>query len=108
MSLEHFKLEDMIKGWFIGSFEPTLFTTENFEVGIKQYTAGDTEAEHYHKIATEFTVILNGSVEMDGKQYRHGDIVKVKPGVATNFIALSNVTTVVVKVPCAINDKYLK
>ena len=108
MNLEQFKLDDMIKGWFIGNFEPTLFRTEDFEVGVKQYKAGDTEDAHYHKIATEFTMVLNGTVEMSGQQYHHGDIIKVNPGVATNFIALSDVTTVVVKVPGAINDKYLK
>jgi len=108
MNLEHFKLDNMIGGWFIGNFEPTLFKTEDFEVGVKQYKQGDTEEVHYHKIATEFTLVLNGSVEMSGQQYHHGDIIKAKPGVATNFIAITDVTTVVVKVPGATNDKYLK
>ncbi len=107
MKIEVFKLEDMIKGWFIGNFNPTLFPTNGVEVGIKKYVAGEQEGAHHHKIATEFTVILNGTVEMSDKTYTDGDIIKINPGVSTNFKAITDVTTVVVKIPGAINDKYI-
>jgi quercetin dioxygenase-like cupin family protein len=107
MSLEKFKLEDMTKGWFIGDFDPSLFKTNDVEVGIKTYKAGDHEDSHHHKIATEFTVILSGSVEMNGQQFNSGDIIKIKPNVSTNFKALTDTSTVVVKVPGASNDKYV-
>jgi len=106
MALEKFNLDDMTKGWFIGNFEPNLFKTNDVEVGIKTYKAGDHEGFHHHKVATEFTVILNGSVEMSGEVFTNGDIIRIKPGVSTNFKALTDVTTVVVKVPGASNDKY--
>lgn len=107
MKIEQFKLTDMTKGWFIGAFEPTLFNTTDVEVGVKKYKAGDYEEAHYHKIATEFTVIISGTVEMSGQNYTEGDILKINPGVSTNFKALTDVTTVVVKLPGAINDKYI-
>lgn len=105
--MEVYKLKDMIKGWFVGDFEPTLYQTNDVEVGIKNYKAGDYEASHHHKIATEFTVVFNGEVEMSGKRYRDGDIIKIMPGVSTDFIAITDVTTVVVKIPGARNDKYI-
>ena len=107
MGIEVFKLEAMIKGWFIGNFNPTLFSTNDVEVGIKKYVAGDQEGVHHHKISIEFTVILNGTVEMSGKIYKDGDIIKINPGVSTDFKAITDVTTVVVKIPGAINDKYI-
>jgi quercetin dioxygenase-like cupin family protein len=107
MEIEQFKLDDMTKGWFIGAFEPTLFSTNDVEVGVKNYKAGDYEAAHYHKVATEFTVIISGTVEMSGRNYTKGDILKINPGVATDFKAVTDVTTVVVKVPGASNDKYI-
>ena len=107
MEIEVFKLEEMIKGWFIGNFNPTLFSTNDVEVGVKKYVAGDQECTHHHKIATEFTVILNGTVEMSGNRYSDGDIIKINSGVSTNFKAITDVTTVVVKIPGAINDKYI-
>jgi hypothetical protein len=106
--LEKFEINNMFKGWFIGNFEPTLYQTNDVEVAVKHYKAGDFENTHYHKIATEFTVILNGQVEMNGIKYYNNDIVKVNPGVSTDFKAITDVTTVVVKIPGAQNDKYLK
>jgi hypothetical protein len=104
--LEKFEINNMFKGWFIGNFEPTLYQTNDVEVAIKHYKAGDFENTHYHKIATEFMVILNGQVEMNGVKYYHNDIVKVNPRVSTDFKAITDVTTVVVKIPGAPNDKF--
>jgi hypothetical protein len=105
--IEKFNLEDMIKGWFIGNFEPTLYLTNNVEVGIKKYKKGDFENKHYHKIATEFTVIISGLVQMNGIVYKENEILKILPGVITDFYVLEDTTTVVVKVPGANNDKYI-
>ena len=35
------KLTDMIKGWFVGNFEPTLLKTNDVEVAVKEYRKGD-------------------------------------------------------------------
>lgn len=100
------KVSDMIKGWFIGDFEPTLWKTNDVEVAVKHYKAGDAETAHFHKIATEFTVITAGTVEMNGVQYQAGDIVVIERGEVTDFRAITDVTTTVVKIPGAANDKY--
>jgi hypothetical protein len=105
-SIEVFSLQTMEKGWFIGNFVPTLWATNDVEVAVKEYNAGDYEAAHYHKIATEFTVIVNGTVEMNGIPHHSGTIIKVPPHVVTDFRAITNVTTLVVKIPGANNDKY--
>lgn len=105
--MEKFNLDDFFKGWFVGNFEPSLLKTNDVEVGIKKYKAGDEEGYHHHKIATEFTVIVEGTVIMDGKTYTSGDIVKIPPPVSTNFKAITDVITVVVKIPGASDDKYL-
>ncbi len=97
----------MVKGWFIGNFEPSLFKTNDVEVGVKKYKEGDCELSHFHKISTEFTLILDGIVEMNNIRYESGDIVKIEPGEASDFMAITDVTTVVVKLPGANNDKYI-
>lgn len=106
MKLEKFNLVDMFKGWFIGNFEPSLYKTNDVEVGVKKYKAGDIENQHFHKIATEFTVIISGEVEMNGDVYKENDIIKIVPNVVTNFKAITDVVTVVVKLPGAKDDKY--
>lgn len=100
-------LDQMVKGWFIGNFQPTLYATNDVEVAVKYYRAGDAEGTHYHKIATEYTVIISGEVRMNGVIYHAGDIVVMEPGETANFEALSDAVNVVVKIPGANNDKYI-
>jgi quercetin dioxygenase-like cupin family protein len=102
------KLDNMIKGWFVGNFEPSLYKTNNVEVAIKRYKAGNYEEAHCHKIATEITVIISGEVEMGGNRYRNGDIVIIEPNEMVDFLAINDSVTAVVKIPGANNDKYTK
>ena len=102
------KLEDMVKGWFVGNFEPTLLKTNDVEVAVKSYKKGDYENRHYHKIATEITVVTAGRVKMNGIEYNKGDIIVIEPMESTDFECLEDGTTnVVVKYPGANNDKYV-
>lgn len=105
--IECFKLEDMTRGWFIGDFEPCALKTPAVEVGVKHYKAGDSEKAHYHKAAKEFTVIVKGEVEMNGERFKEGDIIFVPQSVPTDFKAITNVITTVVKLPGAKDDKFL-
>lgn len=100
------KLEDMKGGWLIGNFEPSLLKTNDVEVAVKSYKAGSVEKPHFHKIATEFTIIVSGEVEMFDKRWKVGDVVIVEPGDVTAFKAITDATNVVVKIPGANNDKY--
>ena len=102
------RIYEMTKGWFIGNFEPSLLKTNAVEVALKKYKKGDYEKAHYHKIATEFTVIVSGRVRMNGKEYIEGDIIVIEPNDSTDFEALEdNTVNVVVKIPGSNDDKYL-
>ena len=101
------KLNDMVRGWFVGNFTPTLYKTNDCEVAYKTYNKGDKEQKHYHKIATEITLVTKEKVRMFDKVYSAGDIIIVEPGDATDFEALEDAENVVVKLPGANNDKYL-
>lgn len=101
-------LQNMVKGWFIGNFEPSLLKTNDCEVAVKEYKKGDYEGKHFHKIATEFTVIISGRVRMNGVEYKAGDIIVMEPNEITDFECLEDGTkNVVVKIPGANNDKYI-
>lgn len=103
------KIQDMKKGWFIGDFTPSLFKTTNVEVAVKHYKKGDYESKHHHKIATEFTVVIQGSIKMNNITYKEGDIIIMEPNEATDFECLSDqAINVVVKLPGAKNDKYVE
>jgi quercetin dioxygenase-like cupin family protein len=101
------KLKDMVGGWFVGAFSPTALNTQACEVAVKKYQVGAREKAHYHAIATEVTLILSGQVRMCGQEWGDGDIVVLAAGDVTDFEALTDVVSVVVKVPGVLNDKYL-
>jgi len=100
------ELDDMTKGWFVGNFEPSLYKTNACEVAVKQYSKGDYEKKHYHKIATEITVVVKGKVRMFDQVFNEGNMIVVEPGEATDFEALEDSINVVVKIPGVNNDKY--
>ena len=100
-------LKDMVRGWFVGNFTPTLYKTNDVEVAVQSYKAGDYEELHHHKIATEINVITAGEVKMNGATYIVGDIIAIEPNEATDFFAVTDATTIVVKIPGASNDKYM-
>ena len=101
------KLDEFFKGWVVGNFEPSLFQTDDFEVAVKHYDCGDYEEKHYHKVATEITIIGEGMVQMNGVTYTKGDIITIEPGEATDFKVLHPTITTVIKFPCVKGDKYL-
>ena len=105
--MRHARLQDMVRGWFVGNFSPTVFATCDCEVSVRNYAAGEKEAEHFHKVATEITVVVCGRVRMLGRDWVAGDIVVIEPGETTAFEALTDSINVVVKLPGALNDKYL-
>jgi hypothetical protein len=99
-------LKDMVGGWIVGDFEPTCLKTSACEVACKHYEAGAAEAAHVHRVATEVTLVAAGLVSMNGRTFRAGDIIVLEPGEATDFRALEKTTTVVVKMPSVLGDKY--
>ncbi len=100
-------LNRFTKGWFLGPFAPTLNSSSAFECAVKKYKAGEYEAKHYHAVATEYTVIAVGRVRMNGVEYGADSIIEIKPGEATDFEALTDTITFVLKMPAVNDDKFL-
>jgi anti-sigma factor ChrR (cupin superfamily) len=100
-------IRDFKGGWFIGNFEPTLFPTEQFEVALKTYHAGDCDAPHVHKKATEFTLVVKGIIKLNGNIFQEGDIIQLDKNEPSNFSVIEDAVTFIVKIPCVKNDKYI-
>jgi quercetin dioxygenase-like cupin family protein len=105
--MKHDRLEKMVRGWFVGNFSPAAYSTDSFEVAVKNYRAGECEDDHFHKVATEITVVISGVIRMKGFTWREGDIITLNPGENTAFEALTDSILVVVKTPSVVDDKYL-
>jgi mannose-6-phosphate isomerase-like protein (cupin superfamily) len=106
MTASYHKLDAMIRGWFVGDFEPSVERSSDVEVAEKHYVAAEAEERHLHKVATELTAVVSGRVRMDGVELGPGDIVRIPPGQPSDFLALTDAVVVAVKMPAVAGDKY--
>lgn len=100
------KLSDMIGGWFVGDFEPSVWRDKNFEVGYKFHHKGEIYGAHIHKVATEMNVLIRGKCKMQGQIFETGDIIILEPGDLGDPEFLEDCEFIVVKVPSVKGDKY--
>lgn len=100
-------IKDYIKGWLVGDFDESIIRSKDIEVGIKYYKEGDSEQRHVHKLITEYTIVVDGIIEMNNKLYYKGDIVKIDPGQSTDFMSFNDSITLVIKTPSIPTDKHL-
>ena len=106
MKLNH--IDEFIGGWFIGNFTPSIIQTDKYEIAVKKYKQGEHEIAHQHKVAPKITVVVEGCVSMNGKEYVKGDIVVIEPNEPTDFYAITDAINVVVKVPSVNGDKLVE
>lgn len=100
-------VSEFTKGWFIGNFEPSLLKTTDFEVAIKEYKAGTVEDEHFHKEAIEFTIVLDGTITMNGVEHNRNDICLIEKNETNIFESITDSRLLVIKTPSVNGDKYI-
>jgi mannose-6-phosphate isomerase-like protein (cupin superfamily) len=105
--MKKYNIKDFKLGWLIGNFEPSIVKTKKFEIGIKKYRTGDYEKPHLHKKSDEITIIIDGKVLMNGEEYKENDIILIEKGVCTDFKAITDTTTAVIKIPSLPGDKFV-
>ena len=105
--MDKFRFEDMKRGWFIGDFEPSAYKTKNFEVAVGHHKKGEIWDKHYHKLAIEITLILEGKVQMNDEIFVAGDIFVIDKNEVVSPIFLEETKYVVVKTISDKNDKYI-
>jgi len=101
-----FKLADMHKGWFVGNFEPSAFKTELFEVGTTLHPKGSSWDVHYHKLATEITLLISGRMKLQGRILEGGDVFVIYPWEIADPEFLEDCHVLVIKTPSSTKDKY--
>ena len=98
-------ISNFTRGWFIGDFEPSLLQTKDFEVAIITHTKGEKIPRHYHPVATEYNVMLSGSMFVNGQKKKKGDMFTFDPNEVCNVKVLEDSEVLCVKVPSIQGDK---
>lgn len=101
------KIKDTHRGWVIGNFEPSLLRTKDFEVGILKHPKGEKWPAHYHKIATEYNILISGSMRLCGYELVAGDTFILEPNEVADPIFHEDCTIICIKVPSDTKDKYI-
>lgn len=101
------KLSDTHRGWVMGDFEPSLLRTKDFEVGILKHPKGEKWPAHYHKIATEYNILISGTMKLCDTELVPGDIFILEPNEIADPVFHEDCTIVCIKVPSNTKDKYL-
>jgi len=99
-------LKDFKNGWVIGDFLPSLVQTKDVEAAVFYLQNGTQGDGHYHKISTEYNIIIKGSAEKDGKKLECGDIFTYLPYEKSYVRYTEDSILLVVKVPSSKNDKF--
>ncbi len=102
--MKTFRIEDMVRGWFVGGFEPTAWHTMDFEVGYMVHPKDSPNDDHYHTHVTEINLIVTGRMSMRDMELTAGDIFITEPWEITNSVFHEDTAIVCVKVP-SMNDK---
>lgn len=102
-----FDLKKMTKGWFVGDFEPVVIRTSDCEVAVKSYSKGDKESRHFHKLADEITLVVNGKIRLNNNIFSPNDIILIEKYETVEFEALEDSITVVYKSGSFKNDKFI-
>ena len=100
------KLNEMYRGWFIGDFEPSILRTKEFEVGILDFNKGEKKPPHYHKISTEYNILLSGNFTTNGINLEEGDIFVIYPDEIVDPEFHTDCKILCIKTPSLPKDKY--
>ena len=98
---------EFTRGWFIGDFTPSIISTQAFEVGNLTHRKGETWGYHYHKEATEYNLLLEGSMILNGRKLEAGTFFINYPNEIACPIFVEDCNVLCVKVPSVPSDKYV-
>ena len=105
--MQVYKLKDFHRGWFIGDFTPSLIHECGlFEVGVLQHKKGEVWPKHYHKLANEYNVLLDGHMTICGKEIFKNDIFILNTGEIADPVFHEDCRVLCIKTPSIPSDKH--
>ena len=107
MPIKIYHLKDMVGGWFIGNFTPSVYRTTHFEVAYKKHCKGDMWPRHAQKRAIEINLMVKGKLLIGNMEYMCGDIFIVPPRIFLKPRFLTDCEVVCIKVPSLPKDKVI-
>ena len=105
--MKKYNLNEFTRGWFVGDFHPSIFRTNQIEVGFKNYQKGENEPNSMHKETWEITLVVSGIIKMYNQILTKGNIILLEPGDISEFECIEECSLVIVKYPSNPSDKII-
>jgi hypothetical protein len=105
--MQIFNVDNLKGGWFCGAFKDTAYHTTACEVSYKTHPANEFWPAHYHVIADEVNYLISGEVEINGVHLQAPVVFVINKGEIVRPKFITDVAMVVVKIPGALNDKFI-
>lgn len=112
INFELYNIKDMKSpshdgGWFIGNFEPSIFKTNQFEVGHLFIKKGEITPVHFHQNHKEFNYIIKGKMSINNKILTKGDIFVFNENVISVPFFYEDTEIICIKTPSKPGDKVI-
>ena len=96
-------------GWFVGKFNPALIKSEEFEFGYKRIAKNTKPDYHYHKLKTEYTILIEGEIycESTSTLIKPISCIKMNPNEKNDQFFTKDSLILIINSPSVMNDKYI-
>jgi hypothetical protein len=99
-----YNIKDMINGWFIGDFIPSIIRTDQFEIAHHFEKAGIKCQAHRHTRSTEINYIIDGEAKVNDNFLGSGYIFVYEKDEISDVTFLRDTNLIIIRIP-SINDK---
>ena len=103
----NYDLSKYIRGWIIGNFEPCLYKTNDYELGILTHEKNEQWGFHYHKELDEINFLVEGNMLLNGISIKKGQVFVIPRNQIACPKFLETCKIICVKIPSKPGDKYI-
>lgn len=103
--MEILDVNNIVRGWFVGNFDNTLYKTDACEVAYKYHFSGEDWPAHFHEHSDEINYLVTGQMEINGQKMEAPCVFIIRKGEVAKPRFITAVTLIVVRVPGIPHDK---
>jgi len=100
-------INDYIRGWIIGDFEPCIKRTNEYEIGILSHKKGEKWGFHYHAETKEINILIQGKMRINNVLVEENTIFIFERNMISCPLFLEDCVVICIKLPSLPNDKVI-
>jgi dTDP-glucose pyrophosphorylase len=98
-------LANYLRGWIIGNFQPSVYKTPYYEIGLLTHAKDEKWEFHYHKQVTEINILISGHFLLNNIPISAGTVFTINKNVIACPKFLETCKILCIKIPSIPGDK---